>query len=118
MANEISTNINVTVTINGQIVTGNVSGPSDASNPGFIGNEQLIGTTAETIFLGDIGATPQFLFVRNMDGTNFVTVDAVSALTSFPQKILPNKGIYLTPETGTIYAKADTAACKIWVVAA
>ena len=118
MANEITTNINVSVTVNGQTATGTVSGSSDASNNAFIGNEQLIGTTAETIFLGDIGSAPIFLFIRNMDGTNFVTVDSVNTLTNFPQKILPNKGIYLYPQTGTIYIKADTASCRVWVVAA
>lgn len=118
MANEISTNINVTVTVNGQIATGTVSGLADASNNAFIGNEQIIGTAAETILLGDIGATPVFIFIRNMDTTNYVEVDAVNTFTSFPQKIFPGKGVYLYPETGTIYIKANTASVRVWVVAA
>lgn len=118
MANEISTSISVTVSLSGQIATGTVTGLSDASNNAFMGNEQLIGTSAETIFLGDIGSAPVFLFVRNMDATNFVTVDSVNTLVNFPQVIMPGKAIYLFPQTGTIYCKADTASCRIWVVSA
>ncbi len=118
MANEISLNLTVTVSMSGQSATGSVAGQSDATNGAFIGNEQIIGTTAETIFLGDIGATPVFLFVRNMDDTNFVQVDNVNTMANFPQKISPGKGVFLFPQTGTIYCKADTAACKVWVVAA
>lgn len=118
MANEISTNINVTVTVSGQVATGTVTGLSDATNNAFIGNEQLIGTAAETILLGDIGGTPAFLFVRNMDATNYVQIDAVNTFDAFPQKVFPGKGVYLYPQTGTIYIKADTAPVRVWVVAA
>jgi len=118
MANEINTSINVTVTVNGQVATGTVSGQSDATNNAFIGNEQLIGTSAETILMGDIGATPVFLFVRNMDTTNYVEVDAVNTFNAFPQKIFPGKGVYLYPETGTVYIKANTASVRVWIVAA
>jgi hypothetical protein len=118
MANEITTNITVSVSINSQVASGTISGTSDASNNAFIGNEQLIGTAAETIFLGDIGSTPVFLFVRNMDTTNYVEVDNDSGMANFPQKILPGKGVFLFPQAVPIYAKANTASCRVWVVAA
>lgn len=85
----------------------------------FIGDEQIIGnTSAATLLLGNVGSAPVFVFIKNMDATNYITVDAVSALNAFPQKILPGNGVYLTPLTGTIYAQANTAPCKAFVVSA
>lgn len=118
MANEISTNLNVSVSVNSQLASGAVNNQMDASNNAFIGNEQTIGTSSETIFLGDVGSTPVFLFVRNMDDTNYVEVDSASTMDKFPQKLLPGRGVYLFPQSGTIYCRANTATCRIWVVAA
>lgn len=118
MANEITTNLTVSVTIDGQTAIGSITGQSDASNNAFIGNEQIIGTVAETLLLGDIGSSPVFVFLRNMDTANYVEVDSANTFDKFPQKILPGKGVFLYPETGTIYLKANTASVRVWVVAA
>lgn len=118
MANEIQYSVTVTVSTSGQSVSGGISAQETASNLAFIGNEQTVGTSAEALVLGDIGGNPVFVFVKNLDDTNFLTIDAVNTLDSFPQVILPGMGILLRPSTGTIYAKGDTAPVKAWVVAA
>lgn len=117
MANEINTNISVTVSVGGQSATGTVTTPSDLTTA-FIGNEQIIGTTDETILMGDVSGTPVFIFIKNLDATNFVLVDSASTYDKFPQKLYPGKGVYLLPQTGTIHIKADTASCKVFVLAA
>lgn len=116
MANEISINLSVTVSISGQSATGTVTSSDNAST--FIGNEQTIGTAAETLTFVDVGSPPAFLFVRNMDSTNYVEVDSVNTFDSFPQKILAGRGVFLYPQTGTIYAKANTSSVKCWIVSA
>lgn len=119
MANEINTNISVSVNVSGQSAGGNASGYSDLTTA-FIGNEQIIGTAFEPIDLGpDLGSNPIFIFIKNLDSTNFVTIDNDNVSTNFPQKVLPGKGIYLMPTSITsVYAKADTAPCKIFVCSA
>lgn len=118
MANEIQYSVSITVSTSGQSVSGGISTQESAANNAFIGNEQTIGTTAELLVLGDIGADPIFVFVKNLDPVNFLTVDSISSLDKFPQIILPGMGVLLRPATGTIYAKGDTAAVKAWIVAA
>jgi hypothetical protein len=60
---------------------------------------------------------PKVVFIQNNDDTNFLTVDAVVGLSSWPQKILPGTGIVLRPPNGTIYAKANAAPVNAWIVA-
>jgi hypothetical protein len=117
MANEISTNVSITVSTGGQSTTGTIAAQSDLTTA-FIGNEQIIGITDETILMGDVPSPPIFVFVKNMDDTNFVLVDSASTYDKFPQKVFPGKGVYLMPQTGTIHVKADTAPCKIFIVSA
>lgn len=116
MANEITANLNVTINDNGNSASGGAAFTANFSG-NFIGNEQTIATTAETLLLGDVGSNPVILFVKNLDDTNFITVDAVNTLDSFPQVLQPGQAVVLCPTTGTIYCKADTASCKVLVVA-
>jgi hypothetical protein len=118
MANEISVNLSCAISQGGNNVSSNATYQQNARNGGFIGNEQTIGTSQESLILGDVGTTPVLVMIKNLDATNFVQVDADTAFDKFPQKILPGKAIYLAPETGTIYIKADTAPVVVWVVAA
>lgn len=115
MANAIAYNVTLQITGSGETVVGTVN-YSGAGASAMIGNQQLIGTTAETLTFGDVG-TPNSLFVKNLDPDNYIEIDSVNTMDKFPQKLLPGEGVLLKPQTGTIYAKANTAACYVWVVA-
>lgn len=117
MANEISVTSNCSITSAGQNVGGSGSFTANLSSLNFLGQEVTIGSaTAATIPIGGL-ATPAIVYIKNLDATNFITVDALAALTAFPQKILPGQAICLLPTSGTIYAKANAANCQAWVVA-
>lgn len=45
----------------------------DVAGTDFIQKTQTIGTSVEDMDLGDIG-TPGYMFVRNLDATNFVSI--------------------------------------------
>jgi len=81
-----------------------------------MGDEQTIATTSTALNLGDISGI-KALYVRNLDATNFVQIDSNNGFANFPQKLYPGDAILLLPQTTTIYAKADTAPVKIWIVA-
>jgi len=117
MANSFSVNVQLILNL---AAGGSISGLGavTASQTGTHGieNVQNIGTTAETISFGDC-ANVAFVLFKNLDPTNYVEVDSASAMTSFPQKVLPGGVILLSPETTTVYAKAHTAACDCLIVA-
>lgn len=117
MANEISASVSCTIAQSGQSVTGSKSFTASLSATNFIGEAITVGsTTAATIFIGGL-SNPSTVLIINQDTTNFITVGGDSALSQFQQKVLPGQGVLLLPETGTVYAKADTAPCQAWVVA-
>jgi hypothetical protein len=115
MANEIQLSAAVSVSKNGAAVSASGAAQATQSGNATIENIQNIGITQETLLLGDVG-TPQYLFIKNLDATNFVQIDADSTFDKFPQKIVAGGFIILAPETATIYAKADTAAVNVLVL--
>jgi len=117
MANEINSSVSCTISSGGQSVTGSKSFTTSLSSTTFLGEEVTVGsTTAATLYVGGL-TNPSALLVINLDTTNFLTVDSAVTLDKFPQKLTPGAGVLLLPESGTVYAKADTAPCQAWVVA-
>lgn len=115
MANTISVSVSMQVSSSGTNVTGS-GGFNATGGTGMIGVIQTIGTSAEALDFTDVG-TPYAVFLKNMDETNYVDFDAVNTIDAFPQRLLPGECIVLRPSTGTIYGKAHTSACQVFVVA-
>lgn len=67
---------------------------------------QAIGTSPQLIDLSDFINPPPYLFIKNMDNEFFVEIDSSSSFNQFPQKIPPERGVLLSPDTTTIYARA------------
>jgi len=118
MPNEISQTINFAASKNGATVSINSTKRIDMSGNELLQNTQLIGTTAETISLGDIAGAPAQVCVKNLDATNFVEIGGDSGLTVLKLRVLPGEASLFRPTSGTLYGKADTAAVRIQVVAA
>lgn len=118
MANEIYTALQLTATKNSATVTANVAIRQDMAGDDLVQSTQLIGTSAELIDLGEITGAPAQLLIQNLDTTNFIEVGGDSGLTVFKIKILAGKANLISPSSGTLYAKANTAAARILVVAA
>jgi len=74
-----------------------------------------IGTTEETISFGD--CTPGWCEFENLDGTNYVQIGFSTTVYGF--RLLKNggKAIMYLESAATVYAKANTAACKVKVTA-
>ena len=116
MAREITASASLTASKGGASVSASAAITNDMAGDQMLTNVQNIGTSAEALVLGDI-TTIGFLFVKNLDATNYVEVDSVNTLDEFPQKLLPGEFVLLKPQTTTIYAKANTAACNVLVQA-
>jgi hypothetical protein len=117
MANEISQRIALSVTKNGATASFSANTRITMAGDDYMTGTQNIGTTAEVIALGDITGAPSQIAIKNLDATNFVEIGGDSGLTVFKLKIRPGHSQLFEPSAATIYAKADTAACRIQILA-
>lgn len=79
----------------------------------FIHGVQLIGITEEAITIISDIATPGVCIFRNLDATNFVEVGLTG---SYTVKLKAGEPCVFRAN-GTLYAKADTGACRLeyWI---
>ena len=113
MANEITQTVNLSFTKGGATNYFATTSRIDMTGTGFNGSTQEIGTTAELLDLSGVTGSPGQLAIKNLDATNFVEIGGDSGLTVFKIKLRPGKSMLIEPTSGTIYAKANTAACLI-----
>jgi len=116
MANEISVAASLSLARLGTTVAAAFSKHADFDGDQSIANVQIIGTAAEAVVLGDV-TTVGYVLLKNQDATNFIQIDSVNTMDGFTQKLLAGDFILLKPEAATIYAKADTADCNLFVQA-
>jgi hypothetical protein len=115
MAKEIKSSIKLAIASSGSSgADGSLSTTEDLAGK-FVGFQETVGTAAAAINLGI--ATPKVIFIQNTDPDNSMIVDNVSALNGWPQAIPAGAGVLLRPSSGTLYAKANVAPVKAWIVA-
>lgn len=117
MANEITATINLSASKGGAKVGQNYTFRTTMAGDDMTQASQVIGTTSELVSFGEITGAPAAVMIQNLDATNFVEIGGDSGLTVFKLKILAGKAILISPSSGTVYAKADTAACRVLIVA-
>ena len=116
MANELSVTVIHSVTRDGVVARLEKSKTMDQAGTEYLNNTQSIATSSTAISMGDV-TTLGRLTVLNTDDTNYVEVDSATTFDKFPQKIRPGEAIQLCPQTATLYAKANTAAVVIAILA-
>jgi len=87
------------------------------TNPGYIDMIVTIGTTEETLSFGDLG-TVGIVTITNLDATNYVELGFSTGV--YGDKLTAAKYVPHTYErngSATFYLKANTAACKVHVIA-
>jgi hypothetical protein len=83
------------------------------SGTDYVKGTQTIGTTAEVLGKGEI-TTPGFLFIKNLDGTNYIELEkATFSTTAGTVKIKAGEVALFRVASSTIYACANTAACDV-----
>lgn len=97
------------------IDTGNIEIFVDMSGTDYVSGTQEIGNSSEEAIAENEVATAGYVFIRNLDDTNFVLVGLADVSTSDdarPIKLKPGE-IALFRANGDIYAQADTANVRI-----
>ncbi len=117
MAKEIATNLSVVISKGNSKANGQTTSSEDLAG-GFIGFQQNIGLTAESINLGADITAPKVLYIQNLDTTNPVQIDSAGTMDNWPQTLLPGAAVCLRPSAGgSLFAKATGAVVAIWIVA-
>ena len=117
MANEISVSASVSASKNGVSLSQSGSKLITMAGDDMLVNTQVIGTSAELIDFAEIAGAPSVLFVKNTDSTNFVELGGDSGLTVFKMKLPAGHVAVFQPSSATLYAKADTAAVRLLILA-
>lgn len=116
MANLITFNAVLSAVVLGAQVSATASGQSNMAGNGMLEGTQLIPTNEATVNVGS-HTGGGFIFIKNVDPTNFVEVDVATNIAVWPQKLFPNDFIILKPETSVLYARANVASVEILVLA-
>lgn len=116
MANEITINLSM------QVAKGNFS---TSFAPGALQFDQTaigahmpivdVGTTEETLSLGDV-STEGWIVMRNLDSSNYIQLGFSTGVYGIRMEAGEVACFRMNPGL-TIYAKANTSACKLQVIA-
>lgn len=109
-ANELNVNTTFTFTKNGatlqRSISGNVTVSGNISQYGV----QTIGTSDETIPLGDVG-TIGYVYIHNLDATNFVIFGSDGSV--YPNKAKATEPALVRWNGAAVHIKANSGACKV-----
>jgi hypothetical protein len=110
--------------VNGTTAGGSSSASSSnsvtQSGSTYSGNTQVIGTATEVLVIAADSVMPGYLFLKNLDATNFVEFDLntpVSGGTTAFCKLKAGEFAFIPTSRITIYAKADTANVNVQILA-
>jgi len=119
MANELSMILQLKWAKGGVALTHSTSSPRDMAGAVLYQNVQAIGTSTEQIeFPADLTGVPGMIVLKNLNATNFIEVGLNTPVTQIFAKLMPGQIMPIPPSTATLYAKANTAACDLLVMAA
>ena len=110
MADEVTVNAFISVVKDYLSFTKNIGSLSfDMDTARMAGGTQTIGTGAhEALEFNDI-ATPGYVWMRNLDATNYVEIGIDDEGTFEPTIVLKAGRIAMFPAAAQLYAQADTA---------
>lgn len=119
MANEISMTLRLNASKGGATVdSGSKLKQLTMSGSKMVQTVIAVGTASELLTIGDLAGVPAAVMITNLDATNFVLISGETGFTAVMQlKILAGESVLITPLAATLYAKADTAACNLQLIA-
>ncbi len=109
MASEISVSVSLTFSKGGASISKSDSKLVDVTGDAFSHEVQSIPTSNTALVEGAAVGTPGYVYIKNLDATNFVTVGITASYTI---KLLAGE-FALFRAASAIYALADTASCLV-----
>ncbi len=111
MANELRITAKLSFNKSSGKVTRGDTAFLDVTGDAFTHEIQSIGTTEEEIAQGADLGTPGYLWIKNLDSTNYVEVGTSTGV--YQVKLLAGEFAQFRPNGTTIYGKANTSACLV-----
>lgn len=110
MANELQISLNGSYAKNGATDLFNAAAQVTVTSNYISSGIASVGTVDETISLGDV-STVGFIFLKNLDDTNFVEIGSDGS--SYPLKLKAGEALLTRWNAAAIHAKADTATVNL-----
>lgn len=112
MANELRVTMSIAFDKGGSSIHRSFSDSIDVDGNSFQHSVQTVATSEETLAIhSDIG-TVGYVFIQNMDSSNFIQLGPATGRTDF--KLLAGEGMIFRLNSGTtIYMKADTSSVDV-----
>jgi len=111
MANEIVLSASITFKKGGAKVSRSEVVQVTVTGDAFSHEVQSVGTTEEALAQGADLGTPGYMFIKNMDATNYVEVGSTTGV--YDIKLKAGEVALYRHNSATVYAKANTGACLV-----
>ena len=111
MANELSISIRMSFAKSGAKARRSESIKVDVAGDAFTHEVQAIATSEESLGQGADLGTPGYIFLKNLDSTNFVEIGSTTGV--YDIKLLAGEVAIYRHNSATVFAKADTAICNL-----
>lgn len=111
MSDELKLNVSLIFSKGGAQVSKLKNFSFDVTGESFVHGVQEIGTTEEELTqIAELG-TPGYVYAVNLDDTNYVEIGSTTGV--YDIKLKPGEIAVWRHNSGTVYAKANTAACLV-----
>lgn len=117
MASEIKTQIQLTCNKGGAAVNVGGSVIQDMAGAQMVQNTQIVTTSIAALSMGAITGVPAWVYLKNLDATNYIELSTDNAMANKFMKILPGGSVLFPPSSATIYVRAHTASCNVVLAA-
>jgi hypothetical protein len=112
MADELTLSVNFSCSMDGATISDRYSDTIDVAASPQVGGVQTIGTSWEAIIMGEV-TSPGYFAYKNLDTTNYIEFSADSGgANPLIKAKATDFGCFRLTGT-TLYARANTAACKL-----
>ena len=114
MSKEITLNTSLTITKGTLSDSTRDRYQTDLTGSKYAAGVVSVGTSTHQALATTTITTPGFLYVKNLDATNYIQVGADSSGTFVPYtKLKAGESFVFRPATSALYAKANTAAAQL-----
>jgi len=120
MANSLNIAVSLAAVIGGQSYPLAAQNTIVPAGSGAAKSNVLVATSATAIYAANSlgsGILASYVVIVNLDPTNYIDVSLENTAIVTPQVVQPGGILVLSPGAGAIWAKANTAACEVSVLA-
>lgn len=111
MANELLIEVSISFNKGGASCSRSESASLTVTGDAFSHEVQVIGTSEEQLAQGADLGTPGYMFIKNLDATNYVEVGSTTGV--YDIKLKAGEIALYRHNSATVYAKANTGSCTV-----